>query len=100
MRKVAWEHSADIRQIDLDVNRTYRDNITFRARYNIKQQELFNVLAAYSIYNTDIGYCQGMSQIAALFLMYLSEEEAFWALSILVAGKKYSMHGNLDLSLL
>ncbi|CAH0389986.1 unnamed protein product [Bemisia tabaci] len=93
MKKVALEHSADIRQIDLDVNRTYRDHIMFRKRYDIKQQELFNILAAYSIYNTDIGYCQGMSQIAALLLMYLTEEQAFWALSILVAGSKYSMHG-------
>lgn len=99
MKKVALEHSADIRQIDLDVNRTYRDHIMFRKRYDIKQQELFNILAAYSIYNTDIGYCQGMSQIAALLLMYLTEEQAFWALSILVAGSKYSMHGKMILLL-
>jgi hypothetical protein len=34
-----------------------------------------------------------MSQIAALLLMYLNEEDAFWALSVLVSDKKYSMHG-------
>jgi hypothetical protein len=39
-----------------------------------RQQELFNVLAAYSMYNTEVGYCQGMSQIAALLLMYMQEE--------------------------
>jgi len=39
-----------------------------------RQQALFHVLAAYSMYNTEIGYCQGMSQIAALLLMYLNEE--------------------------
>ncbi|NXV67377.1 US6NL protein, partial [Molothrus ater] len=44
--------SPDIRQIDLDVNRTYRDNIMFRDRYGVKQQSLFHILAAYSIYNT------------------------------------------------
>ena len=42
--------------------------------FSIKQQELFHVLAAYSMYNTEVGYCQGMSQIAALLLMYMSEE--------------------------
>ena len=42
--------------------------------FSIKQQELFFVLAAYSMYNTEVGYCQGMSQIAALLLMYMSEE--------------------------
>ncbi|XP_054289310.1 USP6 N-terminal-like protein isoform X1 [Macrosteles quadrilineatus] len=93
MRELAWRWSPDIRQIDLDVNRTYRDNIMFRERYNIKQQELFNVLGAYSVYNLEIGYCQGMSQIAALLLMYLNEEDAFWALSILVSDRKFNMHG-------
>ncbi|XP_050542270.1 USP6 N-terminal-like protein [Daktulosphaira vitifoliae] len=91
--KLAWDHSPDIRQIDLDVNRTYREHINFRKRYDSKQQELFNILAAYSIYNLDIGYTQGMSQIAALLLMYLSEDEAFWALSHLISDKKYNMHG-------
>ena len=41
-----------------------------------------------------VGYCQGMSQIAALLLMYLnSEEDAFWALSQLMSCPKYNMHG-------
>ncbi|MEQ2288582.1 USP6 N-terminal-like protein, partial [Ameca splendens] len=44
--------SPDIRQIDLDVNRTYRDHIMFMHRYDIKQQALFHVLTAYSMYNT------------------------------------------------
>ena len=47
---------------------------TFFMFHSIKQQQLFYVLAAYSMYNTEVGYCQGMSQIAALLLMYMSEE--------------------------
>ena len=36
----------------------------------------------------------GMSQIAALLLMYLiDEEDAFWALSQLMVDNKYAMHG-------
>lgn len=93
MRDLALKWSTDIRQIDLDVNRTYRDHIMFRERYGLKQQALFNILGAYSIYNSDIGYCQGMSQIAALLLMYFNEEDAFWALAILVADNRYNMHG-------
>ncbi len=46
-----------------DVNRTYRDHIMFRERYNGRQRALFHVLAAYSMYNTEVGYCQGMSQV-------------------------------------
>jgi len=94
MKKVARLHSPDIRQIDLDVNRTYRNHIMFRERYNTRQQDLFHVLAAYSMYNSEVGYCQGMSQIAALLLMYLeTDEDAFWALSQLMVGRRFNMHG-------
>ncbi|KAG5846024.1 hypothetical protein ANANG_G00145340 [Anguilla anguilla] len=85
--------SPDVRQIDLDVNRTYRDHIMFMHRYDVKQQALFHVLTAYSMYNTEVGYCQGMSQITALLLIYMNEEDAFWALVKLLSGQKHSMHG-------
>ena len=46
------------------------------------------------MYNTEVGYCQGMSQIAAILLMYLNDEEdVFWALSQLMSHPKYAMHG-------
>ncbi|KAE8616565.1 hypothetical protein XENTR_v10008839 [Xenopus tropicalis] len=93
LKQKARRLSADIRQIDLDVNRTFRDHIMFRERYGVKQQALFHVLAAYSLYNTEVGYCQGMSQITALLLMYMNEEDAFWALVKLFSGPKHAMHG-------
>ncbi|XP_041352559.1 USP6 N-terminal-like protein [Gigantopelta aegis] len=93
MKQRARQKSTSIRQIDLDVNRTYRNHIMFRERYGVKQQALFHVLAAYSVYNTEVGYCQGMSEIAALLLMYLNEEEAFWGLSQLFISEKHTVHG-------
>lgn len=87
------ENSKDIRQIDLDVNRTYRNHIMFRDRYSTKQCMLFRVLVAYSIYNSEIGYCQGMSHVAALLLMYMNEEDSFWSLSTLMSSDKHAMHG-------
>ena len=51
------------------------------------------VAVAYSVYNQEVGYCQGMSQVAALLLMYMDEEDAFWAMSSLMADTKYAMHG-------
>ncbi|PIK48259.1 putative USP6 N-terminal-like protein-like [Apostichopus japonicus] len=93
MKERARRLSPDIRQIDLDVNRTFRNHIMFRERYGIKQQALFHLLAAYSMYNTEVGYCQGMSQIAALLLMYMNEEESFWALHIILTDTKHAMHG-------
>ena len=38
---------------------TYREHDMFRERYNGRQQALFHVLAAYSVYNSEVGYCQG-----------------------------------------
>ncbi|KTG47617.1 hypothetical protein cypCar_00012307 [Cyprinus carpio] len=41
----------------------------------------------------EVGYCQGMSQITALLLIYMNEEDAFWALVKLLSGQKHAMHG-------
>ncbi|MBN3283757.1 US6NL protein, partial [Polyodon spathula] len=41
----------------------------------------------------EVGYCQGMSQITALLLIYMNEEDAFWALVKLLSGQKHVMHG-------
>ncbi len=40
-----------------------------------------------------MSYCQGMSQIAAILLMFMNEEDAFWALSQLLTSQKQAMHG-------
>lgn len=77
MKESGRKYSLDLRQIDLDINRTFRDNVAYRKRYCQRQVQLYNVLVAYSIYNTEIGYCQGMSGITALLLMYLSDEEVY-----------------------
>jgi hypothetical protein len=44
------------------------------------QAALRRVLRAYSYYDREIGYCQGMNFIAGMFLTVMSEEEAFWLL--------------------
>ncbi|KAK7891732.1 hypothetical protein WMY93_023695 [Mugilogobius chulae] len=78
----------------LDLDKVKEDN---QGKYEVGdqllQQALFHVLAAYSVYNTEVSYCQGMSQIAAILLMYLNEEDAFWALSQLLTNNKHAMHG-------
>ncbi|XP_028814047.1 USP6 N-terminal-like protein isoform X2 [Denticeps clupeoides] len=93
MKLQARSYSTEIRQIDLDVNRTFRNHVMFMDRFGVKQQALFHVLAAYSVYNTEVSYCQGMSQVAAILLMYMNEEDAFWALSQLLTNQKHAMHG-------
>ncbi|XP_020937827.1 USP6 N-terminal-like protein isoform X2 [Sus scrofa] len=93
MKEQARLYSRDIKYIDMDVSRTFQNNIMFQERYGIKQQALFNVLTAYSVYNTEVGYCHGMNQIVAVLLMFLNEENAFWALAQLMDNKRHAMHG-------
>ncbi|XP_050294207.1 USP6 N-terminal-like protein [Anthonomus grandis grandis] len=93
MKNLARKYSTDARQIDSDVNRQFRDHLQYRERYCIKQQMLFNVLTAYAMYNSEVGYCQGMSGLAGVLLMYMDEEDAFWAVHILLTDPKYAMHG-------
>ncbi|CAD7685936.1 unnamed protein product [Nyctereutes procyonoides] len=93
MKEAALVSSQDIEQIDLDINRTFRSHTMFWDRYGVGQRALFHVLAAYSVYDTEVGYCQGMSEIAAILLMFLPEEDAFWALAQLMTGDRHAMHG-------
>ncbi|VEN39992.1 unnamed protein product [Callosobruchus maculatus] len=93
MMKLARKYSTDARQIDSDVNRQFREHLHYRERYSIKQLSLFNVLTAYAMYNSEVGYCQGMSGLAGVLLMYMDEEDAFWAVHVLLTDPKYAMHG-------
>lgn len=43
-----------------------------------RQQELFNVLKAYTIYNPTVGYCQAQAPVAAFLLLHMPAEQAFW----------------------
>lgn len=65
------------RQIDLDIERTLRDHILFKIRYSQAQISLFKILVAYSNLDPEVGYCQGMSTIAAFLLLYFDEAGAF-----------------------
>ena len=55
------------------------------------QASLRRVLKAYSMYDKEIGYCQGMNFISATFLTVMPEEEAFWML----VGTYNHCHGTL-----
>ncbi|KAJ8002778.1 hypothetical protein DPEC_G00162490 [Dallia pectoralis] len=80
------------RQIALDLQRsfpTHRSLMGESPEAIEGQAKLFRVLIAYAKYNPEIGYSQGMSYIAAVLLMNLSEEEAFWALVVLLEKPKY-----------
>ena len=55
------------------------------------QNALRRVLRAYSMYDTDVGYCQGMNYITAMFLTFISEEKAFWLLVVVMNDEPYKL---------
>ncbi|KAI8338162.1 rab-GTPase-TBC domain-containing protein [Chlamydoabsidia padenii] len=65
------------RQIDLDIPRTMHGHIMFRQRYGSGQRALFDILRAFAGYDEEVGYCQGMANVAAMILMYCEDEKAF-----------------------
>jgi len=92
-RRFLQEESKWTTQIDLDVNRAARNHLMFRERYGKGQRALFSILKAYSSEDAELGYCQGMSDMTALLLKYVTEEEAFWVLERLMSAPKWNMRG-------
>jgi Rab-GTPase-TBC domain len=56
------------------------------------QSRLRRVLNAYGTYDREIGYCQGMNFIAAMFLTLVSEEVAFWMLVCKYASYRFLLY--------
>ncbi|RUS80348.1 hypothetical protein EGW08_011887, partial [Elysia chlorotica] len=48
------------------------------------QLELFNLLKAYSLLDTEVGYCQGLSFIVGMLLMHMEEISAFHVLKYMM----------------
>ncbi|KAG8047169.1 hypothetical protein GUJ93_ZPchr0008g11733 [Zizania palustris] len=83
---VIYETSASELEIIRDISRTFPSHIFFQKRHGPGQRSLYNVLKAYSVYDRDVGYVQGMGFLAGLLLLYMSEEDAFWLLVALLKG--------------
>lgn len=73
-RELYMKVSGFERQIDLDIERTLRDHVLFKIRFSSAQVSLFKILVAYSNLDPAVGYCQGMSTVAAFMLLYFEEE--------------------------
>lgn len=57
------------------------------------QAALRRVLCAYSYYDREVGYCQGMNFIAAMFITIMPEEQAFWMLVAVMNENPCHMRG-------
>ena len=65
-------------QIEKDLPRTFSDNGVLTEQHRTEQ--LRRLLRAYAAHDTEVGYCQSLNYLAAILMLYMDEEGAFWAL--------------------
>lgn len=66
-----------LHQIGLDVVRTDRTLVFYEKQDNLAK--LWDILAVYAWIDTDVGYCQGMSDLCSPMIILLEDEaDAFW----------------------
>ncbi|XP_063046664.1 TBC1 domain family member 16 isoform X2 [Engraulis encrasicolus] len=65
--------------VDKDVVRTDRTNLFFRGENNPNVEIMRRILLNYAVFNPEMGYCQGMSDLVAPLLSEVQDEsDTFW----------------------
>uniref|UniRef100_A0A7S0JJZ5 Rab-GAP TBC domain-containing protein n=1 Tax=Calcidiscus leptoporus TaxID=127549 RepID=A0A7S0JJZ5_9EUKA len=72
------------RQIEKDLHRTFGSVRGVRVPQSEVLPSLRKVLRAYAFHNPEIGYCQSMNFVAAVLLLVVDEEAAFYCLASVV----------------
>ncbi|XP_038647353.1 TBC1 domain family member 1 isoform X3 [Scyliorhinus canicula] len=68
----------------IDLGRTFPTHPYFTTPLGAGQLSLYNLLKAYSLLDQEVGYCQGLSFVAGILLLHMSEEDAFHMLKFLM----------------
>ncbi|KAM9106917.1 rab GTPase-activating protein 1-like isoform 2-T3 [Megaptera novaeangliae] len=79
-RLLITKDSAQESVITRDIHRTFPAHDYFKDTGGDGQESLYKICKAYSVYDEDIGYCQGQSFLAAVLLLHMPEEQAFCVL--------------------
>uniref|UniRef100_A0A8R7UXA6 Rab-GAP TBC domain-containing protein n=1 Tax=Triticum urartu TaxID=4572 RepID=A0A8R7UXA6_TRIUA len=88
-----------LHQIGLDVNRTDRTLVYYESQENLAR--LWDILTVYAWVDTDIGYCQGMSDLCSPISIILEHEaDAFWCFERLMRRvlASFALHKHLLIS--
>ncbi|ORZ19731.1 rab-GTPase-TBC domain-domain-containing protein [Absidia repens] len=73
--------SLSLEEIEKDLNRSLPEYSAYQTPEGINS--LRRVLSAYSWNDPELGYCQAMNIVTSAILIYMSEEQAFFTLSVL-----------------
>ncbi|KAF9184179.1 GTPase-activating protein [Haplosporangium sp. Z 11] len=91
--------SSHEKQIQRDMSRTFPNHEYFQAE-GLGQESLFNVVKAYSLYDTEVGYCQGLSFVVGPLLLNMPDEEAFCVLVRMMSSYEMRGHYTPDMNML
>ncbi|KAL0092742.1 rab-GTPase-TBC domain-containing protein [Phycomyces blakesleeanus] len=75
------KNSLSREEIEKDLNRSLPEYSAYQTPQGI--DSLRRVLTAYSWKDPELGYCQAMNIVTSAILIYMSEEQAFFTLSVL-----------------
>ncbi|XP_070613195.1 TBC1 domain family member 1 isoform X1 [Erythrolamprus reginae] len=84
----------------IDLGRTFPTHPYFSSQLGAGQLSLYNILKAYSLLDPEVGYCQGLSFVAGVLLLHMSEEEAFEMLKFLMFDMGLRKQYGPDMSIL
>ncbi|CAG9857075.1 unnamed protein product [Phyllotreta striolata] len=76
-RLLITKESACENVIQRDIARTFPAHDFFKEAGGLGQDSLYRVSKAYAVYDSEVGYCQGLSFLAATLLLHMPEEQAF-----------------------
>lgn len=77
---LAAEWTPFVKIIGRDLNRTFPEIKMFREKGGEGQMKLGRVLRAYSAYDMQVGYCQGLTFLTGPLLLHMTDRDAFCVL--------------------
>ncbi|KAI7901356.1 rab-GTPase-TBC domain-containing protein [Cokeromyces recurvatus] len=81
------------KMIQRDLARTFPGHTYFKETDGQGQGGLYNVVRAYSLYDNEVGYCQGLAFIVGPMLLNMPDEDAF-CLLVQLMNNKYGIRGH------
>ncbi|EIW67913.1 hypothetical protein TREMEDRAFT_33160 [Tremella mesenterica DSM 1558] len=96
-KKLLKETSPHEKAIAKDLSRTFPHHKYFQEGGGVGQESLFLVVKAYSLYDQEVGYTQGLAFIVAALLLNMPDEEAFCVLVRLMDSYNLRSHYLADM---